>query len=309
MVLSSGMAAISTVLFTFLKKGDHAIFQQDLYGGTHHAVNIEMEKFGIDHSFVGFDDTEGFEAAIRPETKLIFIETPSNPLLKIVDIRKVAALAKKHGVITVIDNTFASPINQNPLDLGIDIVVHSGTKYLGGHSDICCGVIVTSKALTEKVWVSAIHFGGSLNAETCYLLERSLKTLALRVNHQNHNALTIAEFLQTHAHVEAVYYPGLPNHPGHQLARSQMVGFGGMLSFEVGGNPDKFVRELRLIKSAMSLGGVETTLCSPAKPSHSKMPAKDRLTIGVKDNLVRLSVGIESVEDLMDDLNQAFNKC
>ncbi|ELR69029.1 Cystathionine gamma-lyase [Fulvivirga imtechensis AK7] len=306
-VFSSGMAAISTVLFSFLKTGDHAIFQNDLYGGTHHAITKEMEKFGIDYTLVDGMDIAGYKKALKPNTRLIYIETPSNPLLKLIDIRAIAQLARANNLVSVIDNTFASPINQNPIDLGIDVVVHSGTKYLGGHSDICCGVAVTSKELNEKIWGSAIHFGGSLNAQMCYLLERSLKTLALRVNQQNNNAQRISEFLKGHPKVNNVYYPGLTSHEGHELAKSQMKGFGGMLSFEVRTDPDMFVKALQLIKPAMSLGGIESTITSPAQTSHSKISKQERAKVGISDQLLRLSVGIEYADDLMADLDQALN--
>ena len=307
-LFSSGMAAISTVLFTFLKTGDHAVFQNDLYGGTHHAVNVEMEKFGIGYDFTTGNKVEDFAALIRPETKLIYIETPSNPLLKIIDLKEIATLAKKHNLITVIDNTFASPINQNPLDHGIDVVVHSGTKYLGGHSDICCGAMISSSALTTEVLGSAIHFGGSLNAEVCYLLERSLKTLALRVRQQNENAMAVASFLHDHPLVSRVFYPGLPDHVDHEVAASQMHGFGGMLAFDLKIDPDHFVHALTLAKRAMSLGGVDTTICSPSQTSHSKMTEKARLEIGVTDTLLRLSLGIEGTGDLVEDFRQAFEQ-
>lgn len=305
-VFSSGMAAISTVLFALLKTGDHAIFQNDLYGGTHHAITKEMEKFGISYTLVDGMGVADYEKAVRPETRLIYIETPSNPLLKIIDIKAIAGVAKANNLVSVIDNTFASPINQNPIDLGIDVVVHSGTKYLGGHSDICCGVAVTSGKLNEQIWGSAIHFGGSLNAQTCYLLERSLKTLALRVNQQTTNAQTLSEFLEQHPQVNKVYYPGLTNHEGHELAKRQMKGFGGMLSFEVKTDPDKFVKSLRLIKPAMSLGGVESTITSPVQTSHSKISAEERAKVGISDQLLRVSVGIEYADDLIKDLDQAL---
>ncbi len=305
---SSGMAAISTVLFSFLKQGQHAVFQNDLYGGTYHAINIEMEKFGISRSFVDIDDIEGFEAALRPETKLIYIESPSNPLLKIVDIRAIARLAKKKGILTIIDNTFATPINQNPIAMGIDIVIHSGTKYLGGHSDLSCGAIVTSRTLAAPIMEAALHFGGNLNADTCYLLERSLKTLALRVDRQNANALALAKYLESHDKVGAVHYPGLESHSQHSLAKSQMRGFGGMLSFELKTETGPFLKQLNLIRSAMSLGGVETTICVPAETSHVKLSKVARAAVGVSDGLLRLSTGIEDSHDLIEDIEVALSK-
>jgi cystathionine beta-lyase len=207
------------------------------------------------------------------------------------------------------DNTFATPLNQNPLALGIDVVVHSGTKYMGGHSDLCCGIALASAALTERIRATARHLGGSVNAITCYLLERSLKTLALRVERQTANASRLAHFLASHKAVRTVHYPGLPDFPGHGIARAQMSGFGGMLSFELNpgaGSPGAFLRRLKIITPAVSLGGVETLICCPAETSHSKISAEERKRIGISDSLLRLSVGIENVEDLMDDLARAL---
>lgn len=306
-IMSSGMAAILTSIFAMMKSGDHAIFQGDLYGGTHSAVALELPRYDMEYTMVDGADPANFERAIRKETKIIYIETPSNPTLKITDIKAVASIAKKHGLITIIDNTFASPVNQNPIDLGIDIVAHSGTKYIGGHSDICCGAVLTSKALAAKIRNSALHFGGSLDAHTCWLVERSLKTIVLRVRQQNENAMKLAEFLSNDSRISKVYYPGLVNHPGHAIAKAQMPGgFGGMLSFEVKSDAHKFMDNLQLIKRAISLGGVETTITSPAKTSHVKMSATEREAIGVTDKLVRLSVGIEEVSDLIEDIEQGL---
>ncbi|MBZ0245410.1 MAG: PLP-dependent aspartate aminotransferase family protein [Cyclobacteriaceae bacterium] len=307
LVFSSGMAAIMTSLFAMVKAGDHIIFQNDLYGGTHHAALYELNRYGITYTMVDATDPSNFEKAIRKETKVIYIETPSNPLLKITDIKKVASIAKKHKLVTIIDNTFASPVNQNPIDLGIDIVTHSGTKYIGGHSDLCCGLMVSSKKLTNKIKASAMHFGGSLDAQTCYLVERSLKTIVLRVNQQNSNAMTIARFLESENKVGKVFYPGLKTHPLHSIAKKQMPGgFGGMLSFEVKGSPDKFMKKLKYIKRAVSLGGVESTINSPMRTSHSKLTAEERKAVGISDKLVRFSVGIEDPTDLINDIKQAL---
>ncbi len=307
LIMSSGMAAILTSIFAMMKKGDHAIFQNDLYGGTFHAVVNEMPRYGMEYTMVDGSDPKNFEKAIQPNTRVIYIETPSNPTLKITDIKAVADIARKHGLITIIDNTFASPVNQNPIDLGIDIVTHSGTKYIGGHSDICCGVVVASKKLTAKIWESAIHFGGSLDAHTCWLVERSLKTIVLRVRQQNQNAQALAEYLQSDSRIGKVYYPGLLSHPDHAIAKAQMPGgFGGMLSFEVKGNAHTFMGKLQLIKRAISLGGVESTVTSPVRTSHAKMNAEERAVMGVSDNLVRFSVGIEEISDLVDDIKQAL---
>ena len=310
LVMSSGMAAITKALFSFLKTGDHAIFQKELYGGTINAIGTELRKFGVDYTFVEVNNVSEMEAAIRPNTRLIYVETPSNPLLKIVDIKQVAQVAKAHNLKTIIDNTFASPINLNPIAFGIDIVTHSGTKYLGGHSDICCGVIVASKELTQQMWNTAINYGGSLNAETCALLERSLKTLDLRVKKQNDNAGQVAEFLAGHRGIDKVYYPGLTDHEGHDIAKAQMHGFGGMVSFDVGGSASKvneFLGKLNYIKSALSLGGVESTICSPTLTSHAKITAEERAALGISDSTLRMSVGIEDAKDLIAELDGALS--
>lgn len=307
LLFSSGMAAIMTSIFAMMKAGDHILFQQDLYGGTHHAALHELERYGMEYSMVDVSDLKQFEKAIRKNTRVIYVETPSNPLLKITDLKGVAALARKHNLVTIIDNTFASPVNQNPIDLGIDIVTHSGTKYIGGHSDICCGAMVSSKKLTEQIRQSALHFGGSLDAYTCYLVERSLKTIVLRVQQQNENALAIAKYLETDSRISRVYYPGLKSHPGHAIAKKQMPGgFGGMLSFEIKSDPARFTKKLQYIKRAISLGGVESTITQPVKTSHAKLTTAERKAVGISDKLMRLSVGIESAEDLIQDISQAL---
>ena len=308
LVFSSGMAAISTAIFSFLQSGDHVILQRDIYGGTHHFASAEFERFGIEYSFVS-NKAGDIDRAVQPNTKIIYIESPSNPLLLITDIEAVAQVAKSRKIMTVIDNTFATPINQNPLELGIDIVVHSGTKYIGGHSDICCGVALASDRLIATIKKSAANFGGSLNAFTCYLVERSLKTLAIRVAKQNANALTIARHLETNVNIERVYYPGLETHADYEVAAKQMKGFGGMLSFELKGQrveSPRFLSKLELIKPALSLGGVETIICSPAQTSHLKMSDDDRAELGITDHLLRLSVGIEDPDDLIADIENAL---
>ncbi len=308
-VFSSGMAAISTAILSLVGSGDHVILQDELYGGTHALVVHQFERLGIGYSFVP-KSVQAIKDAIRPETKLIFIETPTNPLLGIIDVAQVAELARSRSLTTMIDNTFASPINQTPLLLGIDIVVHSGTKYIGGHSDICCGAVLTSKQLAEPMKMTAMDLGGSLNATTCALVERSLKTLHLRVSKQSENALAIAQRLSEHDRIDQVFYPGLRTHPGHETAARQMSGFGGMVGFtladSVGSSVD-FLKRLELIVPALSLGGIESTICAPAQTSHKKMSREARERIGVTDRLMRLSVGIEHPEDLLDDLLQALN--
>jgi cystathionine beta-lyase/cystathionine gamma-synthase len=305
---SSGMAAISTTIFALLSSGDHIVLQRDIYGGTHHFATAEFDKFGIQYTLVSNNIAE-LESAIRPNTRTIYIETPSNPLLLITDIAAVARMAKSKNILTLIDNTFATPINQNPLDFGIDIVLHSGTKYIGGHSDICCGAVVASRALIARIRESAANFGGSLNAVTCYLIERSLKTMGIRVAQQNTSALAIAGYLQTNPLIRKVNYPGLNNHPGFEIAAAQMKGFGGMLSFELDDqriSSREFLQKLNLIKPALSLGGVETIICAPVTTSHEKMSSAERAELGITDSLLRLSVGIEDADDLIADIDQAL---
>ena len=308
LLFSSGMAAITTVLLSFLSNGDHAVLQRDIYGGTHHFITAEFERFGIEFSFVS-NRSEAIAASFRNNTKLVYIETPSNPLLAITDIKAVAGAARGSQVISVIDNTFASPINQNPIALGIDVVVHSGTKYLGGHSDLCCGAVLASKEHMNRIRSSAANFGGSMNAWTCALLERSLKTLAIRVKNQTRNAGLIAKYLQTRPEITSVHYPGLENHPDHFMAKSQMSDFGAMLAFELDESQIQmahFLSRLDIIVPALSLGGVETIICSPKDTSHAKVSEAERSQMGISDSLLRLSVGIEDPEDLIADLAKAL---
>lgn len=310
MIFSSGMAAFSAMILAFLKKGDHVVFQNILYGGTVSFIREELPKFGIEYSFAKGYDLSDFEAAIQPNTKLIHIETPSNPLLTITDLRGVAALAKSKGILTTIDNTFASPVNQNPIDFGIDVVMNSATKYLGGHSDILAGTVASSHENMEKIWHVAKNFGGTLSEFMVWMLERSIKTLALRVKAQNRNAKRLGKYLLKHDDIKNVYYPGLKSHPQHELAKSQMKGFGGMLSFELNEGLDsiKFQNDLKLIKPAMSLAGVESTMVSPFLTSHASLSQQEREDLGISNGLIRFSVGIESTKDLIDDIEQAITK-
>jgi len=308
-LFSSGMAAISTAILAFARAGDHVVMMDELYGGTHAFATDELPGFGIACTFAA-TDAGSVCSAVQESTKVIVIESPTNPLLSVIDIRKVAAFARKQNVLTIIDNTFATPLYQNPYALGIDVVVHSGTKYLGGHSDICCGITVTSRENAARIRAMALSLGGSLNAQTCALLERSLMTLAIRVGRQTENAVRIAQHLEKHGKVRRVYYPGLASSAYHTLAKSQMTGFGAMLSFELDEakvDPNRFVRSLRIIKPAVSLGGIESTICAPAVTSHAKISAAERKRIGIPDSLLRLSVGIEQADDLIDDIEQAMN--
>jgi cystathionine beta-lyase/cystathionine gamma-synthase len=307
-LFSSGMAAISTAILAFAKAGDHVVMMDELYGGTHAFATDEFPRLGISCTFAA-TDADAVCSAVTEKTRVIVIESPTNPLLSVIDIRKVAAFARKRGVVTIIDNTFATPLHQNPYLFGIDVVVHSGTKYLGGHSDICCGIAVTTREKSERIRDVARNLGGSLNAATCSLLERSLTTLAIRVGRQTENADSLARYLEKRNKVRRVNYPGLTGSAYHNLAKSQMSGFGAMLSFELDEpkvDPDRFVRGLRIIKPAVSLGGIESTICAPAVTSHAKISPEERKRIGISDSLLRLSAGIEQADDLIEDLEQAM---
>lgn len=308
MIFGSGMAATSTAILAFLQKGDHIVLQKTLYGGTYNFVVEELNKFGITYSFTnGFSETD-FTSAITKNTKVIFVETPSNPLMLVTDLEMVARIAKERNIVTMIDNTFASPVNQTPDDFGIDICIHSATKYMGGHSDICAGAVAASQEHMDRIWNLAKNLGGSLSDYTVWLLERSMKTMALRVKAQNRNAKKMAKWLQKQELVKKVYYPGLKDHPSYELAKKQMKGCTGMLSFELISTIDAntFMKKLKLVKQSMSLAGVESTILSPTHTSHSLLTAEERKHQGISDGLLRFSVGIEEKEDLIADFEQAF---
>ena len=310
LLFGSGLGAISSSMFSFLKKGDHVILQDSLYGGTINFVNNEFNKFGIEYSYVDINDTGKLNSSVKKKSKIIYIESPSNPLLNITNLIEISDFAKSNSLISMIDNTFASPINQNPLDFGIDLVIHSATKYLGGHSDILAGSVSGKSSYIDKIKNSGLNFGANISEYSAWLLERSIKTLSLRVNSQNNNALQIAKFLTSNNKVEKVYYPGLKSHKNHDIAKKQMYGFGGMLSFELKSNidPIKFVQDLKIIKPTMSLAGVESTITSPALSSHKKMDPEIRRSLGISDKLLRFSVGIENFEDLVLDLDKSLTK-
>ena len=310
LIFGSGMAAISTALLAFLKKGDHVVLQNDLYGGTTNLVVEHFEHYGIEYAFAQGLEAEDFEAKIQENTKVIYVETPSNPLMKLVDLAAIARLAKKHDLVSMIDNTFASPVNQNPIAFGIDVVLHSATKYLGGHSDILAGAAACSAAHMEKIFAVAKSLGGNLSELSIWLLERSIKTLSIRVNQQNENALALAHFLESHAAIEKVHYPGLPSHPDHALAKKQMRGYTGMMSFELKANVHRttFEKALALIQPVVSLAGVESTITIPAITSHKLLSPAARAEQGITDQMVRFSVGIEHLDDLKNDLNQALTQ-
>ena len=308
MIFGSGMAAISTTLLTFLSSGDHILLQKDIYGGTRNLVEAQFDRFNIDYTFTDDIDLKCFKSGIKKNTKVIYIETPSNPLLKIIDIEKIAQFAKSRDIITIIDNTFATPIIQKPILYGVDVVLHSATKYFGGHSDISAGAVAASQAHIDKIWNLAKNLGGNLSDYSVWLLERSMKTLSIRVKAQQKNAKKLAKYLSESRYVKKVYYPGLKNHPNHNLAKKQMKGYGAMISFEFIDkiDPSLFLTSLNLIKPSMSLAGVESTMLSPAETSHYLLTENERLSQGITNDLIRFSVGIENKKDIILDIEHAI---
>ena len=309
LVTASGMAAISTALLTILSAGDHLLVQDCLYGGTHDLITKDLPAFGIAHDFINPDEPESWKRQVRPNTKGIYVETMANPLLSVPDLKAVVQFAKNHGLVSLIDNTFASPVNFRPAEWGFDLSLHSCTKYLNGHSDIVAGAVIGRADLVQKVKHRLDHLGGSLDPHAAFLLHRGMKTLALRMKFQNESALQIARFLEGHAAVERVHYPGLESHLRHQRARELFDGFSGVVSFELRGEVEeaqRFISRTTVPISAPSLGGVETLITRPATTSHSGMSAADRHHLGISDRLIRLSVGIEATEDIIQDFEQAF---
>lgn len=309
LVTSSGMAAISTALLTVLSKGDHLLAQDCLYGGTHDFITKDFTSFGIFYDFFDGNDPASWAKKLKPNTKAIYVETMTNPLLEVADLRAVAAFAKTHGLVSMIDNTFASPMNFRPLEHGFDLSLHSCTKYLNGHSDIVAGAIIGRGDLIQKITHKLNHLGGSLDPHACFLLHRGMKTLAVRMKYHNESALRIAQFLEKHPAVEKVNYPGLESHPAHERAKELFDGFSGMLSFEVRGGieaAERFMKKTTLPVIAPSLGGIETLLTRPSTTSHSGLSPEDRRSLGISDSLIRMSVGIEATEDLIEDFDRAL---
>ena len=309
LVTASGMAAISTTLLAVLSSGDHLLAQDCLYGGTHDFVTEDFASFGIGYDFIDGEDPASWKKKLRPNTRAVYVETITNPLLKVADLKAVVEFAREHGLISIIDNTFASPVNFRPAEWGFDLSLHSCTKYLNGHSDIVAGAVIGRSALIEKITHKLNHLGGSLDPHAAYLLHRGMKTLAVRMKFQSESAMRIAQFLEGHPAIEKVNYPGLPNHPAYQRAREFLNGFSAMLSFEVRGGveaAERFMQKTELPIVAPSLGGVETLLTRPATTSHSGMSPQDRLKAGITDSLVRMSVGLEAAEDLIEDLERAL---
>lgn len=306
---SSGMAAIHATM-SLLKAGDHIVMANDVYGGTFRLVNRIMAELGIKFTAVDTADSDALKAAMTPETKMVYLESPSNPLMHVTDIAEASKIAHEGDAIAVVDNTFASPYNQNPLDLGADVVVHSGTKYLGGHADLLSGFVVVKDAkLAERIKFIQMSIGAVLSPQDSYMVQRSIKTLALRVQRHNENAMALAEFLNNHPKVAKVYFPGLPGTPDHEIAKKQMRGFGGMMSIELqpGLDVKKFVENLDVFLLAESLGGVESLIEVPAVMTHASIPREIRIANGIKDELVRISVGIEDIDDLIDDMSKGLD--
>ena len=309
MTFASGMGAITTTLMALLKSGDHVVAQRDIYGGTHKFLSQWLPKFGVETTFVDSTDYSQHERAIRSNTKLLYVESPTNPALRVIDLRRTASLAKKHGLISMIDSTFATPINQRPAEYGFDLIMHSGTKYLSGHTDLICGVVAGRKELIEKILATRTTIGNCMDPHASWMLVRGMKTLAVRVARQNDNALRVAEFLEQHAKVRRVHYPFLHSHPQHALAKAQMSAGGGMVTFEVEGSGEDARRvseALRLFTLAPSLGGVESLVSIPVLTSHLMVPEEDRQKMGVTEQMIRLSVGVENAEDLISDLEHAL---
>ncbi len=306
---ASGMGAITTTVLGLLKAGDHIVAQRDIYGGVMKFFSQWLPRVGIDTTFVNTTDYEQYARAIRPNTRLLYVESPTNPTLRVVDMKKTAAIAKQHGLVSMIDSTFGTPINQRPAEHGFDLIMHSGTKYFGGHADLTCGLVAGGRNLIQRIHETRTTLGNVMDPHAAWLLIRGMKTLAVRVARQNENALRVAEFLEQHAKVRRVHYPFLKSHPQYSIARQQMSGGGGMVTFEVEGTGEEACRvseAMRMFTLATSLGGVESLVSIPVLTSHAMISAEERAAMGVNEQMVRLSVGIESVEDLVADLDHAL---
>ncbi|RJP21326.1 MAG: aminotransferase class I/II-fold pyridoxal phosphate-dependent enzyme [Candidatus Abyssobacteria bacterium SURF_5] len=310
LLFDCGMSAISATLLALLKTGDHIILTDDAYKQTLNFAENFLPRYGVEVTVIPMGDYEMMESAIKKNTALIFSESPTNPYLNIADMAKVVELGRKYKAVTAIDSTFGAPYNQKPLEWGIDIVIHSGTKFLGGHNDVLSGAVMTSRKFYEKIKLFQKMAGGITDPNSCYLLLRGLKTFSLRMERANTTAMTVATYLEAHPKVKRVYYPGLPSHRHHELAKKQMKGFGGVVTFEVNGNLEQtlhFLDSLKLCLIAPSLGGPESLITHPATITYYSLTREERLDIGVLDELVRLAVGFEDPEDIMADLDQALN--
>ncbi|MGE6629152.1 bifunctional cystathionine gamma-lyase/homocysteine desulfhydrase [Bacillus sp. NPDC077027] len=305
----SGMAAITAVMMMF-NSGDHIVLTDDVYGGTYRVITKVLNRIGIDATFVDTSDPQKVEEAIQPHTKAVYVETPTNPLLKVTDLEAVGKITKEADILLIVDNTFYTPYLQKPIEYGADIVLHSATKYLGGHSDVVGGLVVTAtKELGEELHFVQNSTGGILGPQDSWLLMRGMKTLGLRMEAHDQNAQKIADFLENHSAITRVYYPGLVSHPGHELTKQQATGFGGMISFDIGKeeNVDPFLSKLTLFTIAESLGAVESLISVPARMTHASIPRERRLELGITDGLIRISVGVEDIDDLLNDLQQALD--
>ena len=310
LVTASGMAAISAALLGVMNQGDHLLAHNCLYGGTHSLITEDLPAWGISHDFVDATRPESWKAMLRSNTRVFYVESLTNPLLGVAELVEVCRFAKEHGLLTIIDSTLTTPVNFQPRALGFDLIVHSATKYLNGHSDIAAGVVLGDRPHLKMILHRLNHLGGCLDPNSCFLLHRGLKTLGLRVRHQNETALRLATWLQAQSGVERVHYAGLPDHPGHQRARQWFSGYGGVFSFELDGSLTEtqgFINRLRLATQAPSLGGVESLVTRPAATSHTGMTADQRAQAGIKDKLIRFAVGLEDLEDLLEDFEQALH--
>jgi cystathionine beta-lyase/cystathionine gamma-synthase len=308
-VTASGMAAISSTLLAVLKAGDHLLAQQGLYGGSHTFITDHLPDLGVSFDFIDAADPDSWRGKVKSNTKAVLVETISNPLLQVLDHRRMVEFTRAHQLVSIIDNTVASPINFRPPAFGYDLSVHRCTKYLNGHSDIVAGAIIGRAELVERVNLKAVHLGGCLDPHACFLLERGIKTLALRVGQHNENGQRMAEFLESHPKVARVIYPGLSSHPDHAIACELLEGFGGLLSFELkggAGSAQRLIEHLRIPVHAPSLGGVESLITLPARTSHAGLDPQERRRLGISDGLIRLAIGIEAAEDLIDDMAQAL---
>ena len=312
LVNASGMAAISTTLLALLSPGDRLLAQDCLYGGTLDLFVKDFARMGILCDFIDGHNPSSWEEALQPNTKALYVETITNPLMDVIDLKKAAEFAKEHGLTSIIDNTFASPINFRPAEWGFDFSIHSCTKYLNGHSDIVAGAVIGSKDMVEKITHLQNHLGGSLDPHACFLLHRGMKTLAVRMKHQNESALKIASYLEGHPAVEKVNYPGLESHRAYKNAKKYLDGYSGMISFELRGDAetaDRFIENATIPIQAPSLGGVESLITRPVTTSHSGLSAEELERFGISERLVRLSVGLESADDIIEDFDRAFDAC
>ncbi len=309
LAFSSGMAAITTSLTSLLGKGDHLLAQRELYGATFEFLTRKLPGYGVEVELLDLDELDGIEDRIKPNTKACYLESPTNPLIRVVDFERIAKLAHRHGARVLMDSTFGTPVNQHPYARGVDVVLHSATKYFNGHSDLIAGLAATNARLAKQLWNGRKVYGGIMDPLQSYLLMRGIKTLAVRMRAHNENGMKVAKFLEDHPRVEKVYYPGLKDHPDHGIARRLMEGYGGMLSFEVKGGrkeAEKTLKRLRLVKVATSLGGVDSLASMPMHTSHLFLTPEERRRAGIMNNLIRLSLGIEDAEDLTADLKRAL---